>query len=114
MLISCENMSFGFNGETLLSGVSFTLSEGDKVGLIGGNGEGKTTLIRLILGELEPEGGVLFKKNGIRIGYLAQNGGYDSSLTVFEEMREISNFYFETSGIYSRLCKYMAYMYRYD
>jgi hypothetical protein len=32
----------------------------------------------------------------------------------YEEMREISNFYFETSGIYSRLCKYMAYMYRYD
>ena len=32
----------------------------------------------------------------------------------YEEMREVSNFYFETSGIYSRLCKYMAYMYRYD
>ena len=43
----------------------------------------------MILGELEPESGILFRKNGIRIGYLAQTGGYDSHNTVFEEMREI-------------------------
>jgi len=89
MLISADNLHFGFNGGSLLESVCFSLSEGDRVGLIGANGEGKTTLIRLILSELEPESGVLFRKNGIRIGYLAQNGGYDSSNTVFEEMREI-------------------------
>ncbi|MBE5739819.1 MAG: ABC-F family ATP-binding cassette domain-containing protein [Clostridiales bacterium] len=89
MLISADNLQFGFNGDSLLENVSFALSEGERVGLIGANGEGKTTLIRLILGELDAEGGILFKKNGIRIGYLAQNGGYDSSLSVFEEMREI-------------------------
>ena len=89
MLISLDNLSFGFNGGTLLENVSFSLNEGDRVGLIGGNGEGKTTLIRLILGELDAEAGTVFKKNGIRVGYLAQNGGYDSSSTVFEEMREI-------------------------
>ncbi len=89
MLISAENLQFGFNGDSLLENVCFSLSEGERIGLIGANGEGKTTLIRLILGELDIESGTLFKKNGIRIGYLAQNGGYDSSLTVFEEMREI-------------------------
>ncbi len=89
MLISLDNLSFGFNGGTLLENVTFSLNEGDRVGLIGGNGEGKTTLIRLILGELDVEEGTVFKKNGIRVGYLAQNGGYDSSSTVFEEMREI-------------------------
>jgi len=89
MLISADNLNFGFNGGSLLENVCFALSEGERIGLIGANGEGKTTLIRLILSELEPESGVLFKKNGIRIGYLAQNGGYDSSNTVFEEMREI-------------------------
>ncbi len=89
MLISADNLQFGFNGNALLDNVCFSLSEEDRVGLIGANGEGKTTLIRLILGELEPENGALFKKNGIRIGYLAQNGGYDSKNTVFEEMREI-------------------------
>ena len=89
MLVSADNLYFGFNGGSLLEKIVFSLNEGDRVGLIGGNGEGKTTLIRLILGELEPEQGVLFRKNGIHVGYLAQNGGYDSSNTVFEEMREI-------------------------
>ncbi len=89
MLISADNLCFGFNGEPLLENICFSLNEGDRVGLIGANGEGKTTLIHLILGELESESGVLFRKNGIRIGYLAQNGGYDSARTVFEEMREI-------------------------
>ncbi len=89
MLLSADNLYFGFNGGCLLEKVSFSLNEGDRVGLIGANGEGKTTLIRLILDELEPESGSLFRKNGIRIGYLAQNGGYDSGNTVFEEMREI-------------------------
>ncbi len=89
MLISADNLQFGFGGGSLLENITFALNEGDRVGFIGGNGEGKTTLIRLILGELEPEGGTIFRKNGIRIGYLAQNGGYDSSNTVFEEMREI-------------------------
>ena len=89
MLISADNVNFGFNGGSLLENICFSLNEGDRVGLIGGNGEGKTTLIRLILGELDEESGVLFRKNGIRIGYLAQNGGYDSANTVFEEMRDI-------------------------
>ena len=89
MLLSADNLSFGFNGGSLLENVCFALNENDRVGLIGGNGEGKTTLIRLLLGELEAESGTLFRKNGIRIGYLAQNGGYDSLNTVFEEMREI-------------------------
>ena len=89
MLISCENLTFGFSGETLLNNLRFTLNEGDRVGLIGGNGEGKTTLIRLILGELEKESGLLFVKNGIRIGYLAQNGGYQSCNNVWEEMKEV-------------------------
>ncbi len=89
MLISADNLSFGFNGGSLLENICFSLNEGDRVGFIGGNGEGKTTLIRLILGELEGESGVLFRKNNIRVGYLAQNGGYDSQNTVFEEMKEI-------------------------
>jgi len=89
MLVSSENLFFGFEGEPLLENITFSLNEGDRVGLIGGNGEGKTTLIRLILSELEPEEGNLFIKNGIRIGYLAQNGGYDSFNTVYEEMCSI-------------------------
>ncbi len=89
MLISANQLYFGFEGESLLEKITFSLHEGERVGLIGGNGEGKTTLIRLLLGELAPESGELFVKNGISIGYLAQNGGYDSDNTVYEEMQGI-------------------------
>lgn len=89
MLISAENLHFGYQGTPLLKNIRFTLSEGDRVGLIGANGEGKTTLIKLILGQLDPESGSIFKKSGIRIGYLAQTGGYDSENTVYGEMREV-------------------------
>ncbi len=89
MLLSADNLCFGFGGDSLLENITFSLNEGDRVGFIGGNGEGKTTLIRLLLGELEPESGSLFRKNNIRIGYLAQNGGYDSSNTVYAEMQEL-------------------------
>ena len=89
MLITSENLNFGYAGEPLLENLTFSLNENDRVGVVGGNGEGKTTLIRLILGELTPDGGVLFKKNGLKIGYLPQNGGYDSEATAYEEMRGV-------------------------
>ena len=89
MLLSLENVTFGFADGILLDDVSFTLSEGERVGLVGGNGEGKTTLLRLLLGELTPVEGKIFRKNGASLGYLPQTGGYDSQKTVIEEMRSV-------------------------
>ena len=86
MLVSTNGATFGFAGETLFKNVKFSLNEGDRVGLIGGNGEGKTTLLRLILGEITPENGEFYRKNNAKFGYLPQNGGYASENTVYEEM----------------------------
>ena len=86
MLIDAKNVSFGYLDETLFESVDFCINEGEKIGLIGGNGEGKTTLLKLILGSLTPTTGTLFVKNGAKIGYLAQSGGYDGSNSVLEEM----------------------------
>ena len=89
MLLSANKLTFGYAGETLLEEISFQLNEGERVGLIGANGEGKTTLLKLILDELTPDSGEIFRKNGMQIGYLAQNGGYSSCHTVEEEMQAI-------------------------
>lgn len=89
MLIETKDLSFGYLDETLFESVDFCINEGDRVGLIGGNGEGKTTLIKLILGKLSPTHGSLFVKNGASIGYLAQSGGYDGQNTVLEEMNAV-------------------------
>ncbi len=89
MLINVENVRFAYGGNLIFSDVSFALHEGDRVGLVGANGEGKTTLIKLILGELPPDYGAVTQKNGIKIGYLEQNGGYESGNTAYDEMLEI-------------------------
>ena len=89
MLVSFENVTFAYTDVPILTDVSFSLHEKERVGLIGGNGEGKTTLIRLILGELAPDRGNIFLKNGIRIGYLAQSGGLETQATVWEAMQEV-------------------------
>ncbi len=85
MLIEAKNLAFGYLDETLFSEVNFSINEGDRIGLIGGNGEGKTTLLKVILGQLSPTQGSLFVKNGAKIGYLAQSGGYDGKHSVLEE-----------------------------
>ncbi len=89
MLISLDGVAFGYDDNLILNGVTFTLSEGARTGLIGANGEGKTTLIKLILGELEPDEGTIVKKNGLKIGYLEQNGGYTSGNSVYGEMLDV-------------------------
>ena len=89
MLVNVENVRFSYGGNLIFSDVTFSLHEGERVGLVGANGEGKTTLIKLVLGQLPPDYGSITQKNGIKIGYLEQNGGYESGNTVYGEMLEI-------------------------
>ena len=85
MLVSFQDVAFGYQGDSLFDSVTFTISEGDRVGLVGGNGEGKTTLLKLLLGALSPDRGSIALKNGAKFGYLPQTGGYDGEGTVFDE-----------------------------
>lgn len=86
MLIDLNGVGFSYGGNLILSDVGFSVNEGERIGLIGANGEGKTTLIKLMLGQLTPDYGTVTVKNGIRAGYLEQNGGYRSGETVYGEM----------------------------
>ena len=89
MLLTCDNVAFSYDGNSIFTGVDLCINEGDRIGLVGENGAGKTTLVKLILGELIPDSGSVFKKGGLRTGYLEQNGGYESGNTVYGEMREV-------------------------
>ncbi len=89
MLISLDRVTFSYAGDPILEEVSFSLHEGERVGLIGGNGEGKTTILRLITGQLIPDSGNIFRKNGLRIEYFEQTGGLESEATVYGAMEEV-------------------------
>ena len=89
MLVTLQNTAFSYGDNLIFEKVSFAINENERIGLIGANGEGKTTLIKLILGELEADEGSIARKNGLKIGYLEQNGGYESGNSVYAEMLEI-------------------------
>lgn len=89
MLLTLENVAFGYDDKRILENISFTINEGERIGFIGPNGEGKTTLMKLMLGELGADEGGIYRKSGLKCGYLAQTGGYESENTVYEEMRGV-------------------------
>ena len=89
MLLTLENVAFGYDDKRILENISFTINEGERIGFIGPNGEGKTTLMKLMLGELGADEGGIYRKSGLKCGYLAQTGGYESTNTVYEEMRGV-------------------------
>ena len=71
-LLNIQNVNLGFGGSPLLSGVNLQIEQGEKVCLVGRNGEGKSTLINLINGEVLPDDGEIIKSPGLRIATLAQ------------------------------------------
>ncbi len=71
-MISFKNLSLGFHNQELLKEVSFKISRGERVGLIGENGSGKSTLLKAMAGFIEPESGRIDNKGAHDIGYLAQ------------------------------------------
>ncbi len=73
VILSASNLSLAFGENTVLDGVSFSVNEGDKLGIIGSNGAGKTTLFRLLLSELAPDCGQVYLAKGKSVGYLSQS-----------------------------------------
>jgi len=86
-MISVDNITVRFGGFELLSNISFLLQSGDRVGLVGRNGTGKTTLMRLITGEMQASEGKINYKSDLTIGYLPQHLNYSDTTTVFEEVK---------------------------
>ncbi len=72
-MISVENLSVQFGGEYLFHSVSFNINPSDKIGVVGPNGCGKTTLLKILAGESEPESGRINFQKGLKIGYLPQD-----------------------------------------
>lgn len=84
-MISINSLTVAFGGFTLLDSIDFHISENDKIGLVGKNGAGKSTVMKLICGLQSPTSGSIDKPNDIRIGYLPQIMDHHKGRTVMEE-----------------------------
>jgi len=86
MLLSAEHLSINFGSRQLLHDVSFYLNEGDKTGIIGINGTGKSTLVKVLAGRQEPDGGTVSRDPNVQISYLPQNPELTDGATVLEQV----------------------------
>lgn len=85
-LLTIENMSKSYTERMLFDKVSFGINEGDKIGVIGINGTGKSTLLKIIAGLEEADEGAVTKGKSVRIGYLPQTPEFDENLTVLQNV----------------------------
>ncbi|MCB0397616.1 MAG: ABC-F family ATP-binding cassette domain-containing protein [Flavobacteriales bacterium] len=84
-MYSVSNLSVHFTGEDLFKQISFLINENDKIGLVGKNGVGKSTLLKIIAGKQSPSSGEVVIPNGKKLGYLAQEFKNESARTIFGE-----------------------------
>ena len=88
-VLSTVGLAMSFADRDLFRDVSFDVAERERVALVGANGTGKTTLFRLLTGELEPTAGTVVKSRTARLGYMEQHACTDSTQTVYDEMLSV-------------------------
>lgn len=89
IVLSCNNLYKSFGIDSILENICFTVNEGDKIGIIGINGTGKTTLMKIISGEYGYDNGDIYTSKDCEIGYLQQNTNFLSNNTILEEVLEV-------------------------
>lgn len=91
IVLSCNKVHKSYGIDTILKDITFSINEGDKIGLVGSNGAGKSTLFKILTGNLEHDGGDIFIDKGKQLGYLSQSLSLESTNTIYEEMLTVFN-----------------------
>ncbi|HTV04278.1 MAG TPA: ABC-F family ATP-binding cassette domain-containing protein [Acidobacteriaceae bacterium] len=82
LLLNAQSLTKSFGATTLFRDVSFTVNDGDRIGLIGPNGSGKSTLLKMLAGEIEPDSGEVTPRKNLRMAYLEQDSHFPAGTTV--------------------------------
>ena len=98
MILAARQLQKSYGIDVILEKITFHLEEREKAAVVGVNGAGKTTLFRILTGEASPDGGELFLKKDVSVGYLAQNQKIESDRTIYEEMLSVFRKIMETES----------------
>ena len=107
-ILNVENLSHGFGDRAIFQNVSFRLLKGEHIGLIGANGEGKSTFMNIITGKLQPDEGKIEWAKNVRVGYLDQHTILQKGMTIREVLSSAFDFLFEMETRMNEICDKMG------
>lgn len=107
-ILNVENLSHGFGDRTIFTNVSFRLLKGEHIGLVGANGEGKSTFMNIITGKLMPDEGKIEWAKNVRVGYLDQHTALQKGMTICDVLASAFDFLYEMEARMNEICDKMG------
>lgn len=107
-ILNVENLTHGFGDRAIFDDVSFRLLKGEHIGLIGANGEGKSTFMNIITGKMMPDEGKVEWAKNVRVGYLDQHTVLNPGMTIRQVLASAFDFLFEMEKEMNEICEKMA------
>ena len=108
MILNVENLSHGFGDRAIFNNVSFRLLKGEHIGLIGANGEGKSTFMNIVTGKLMPDDGKVEWAKNVRVGYLDQHTVLQAGMTIQDVLRSAFSWLYEMEEKMTQIFEAMA------
>ena len=108
MILNVKNLTHGFGDRAIFDNVSFRLLKGEHIGLIGANGEGKSTFMNIITGKLTPDEGTVEWAKNVRVGYLDQHSVLEKGMTIGDVLRSAFQFLFAMEAEMNRMYEQMG------
>lgn len=108
MILNVKNLSHGFGDRAIFNNVSFRLLKGEHIGLIGANGEGKSTFMNIITGKLMPDEGTVEWAKNVRVGYLDQHTVLTQGMTIRDVLKSAFTWLFDMEAKMNDICDHMA------
>lgn len=104
MILNVENLSHGFGDRAIFNNVSFRLLKGEHIGLVGANGEGKSTFMHIVTGSLMPDEGKVEWNKNVRVGYLDQHSVLEKGMTIRDVLKSAFKYLFELEEKMNEIC----------
>ena len=103
-ILNVEHLSHGFGDRAIFDDVSFRLLRGEHIGLVGANGEGKSTFFNIVTGKMQPDEGKIEWAKNVRAGYLDQHTVLEKGMTVRDVLKSAFSYLFEMEGRMNDIC----------